>query len=1072
MINKQNNEAIFEYFKKIKEVLKNKNYNEHSFRTPLENLFNTIKDNAIKIIHEPKSEEGEGSIRPDFKVYKQIDSETALSYNALMGFVECKGWDSDLDKHIKSVQLDKYLAICPNILLTNYNRFILLSFDKILYDVTLFPYSLEENLFTSENLDNGSILEFFALMNDFFNAVHSSIKSKAELVRILSTQSFYLGVKAREFYKTLPRTTFHKFFEKTYETFKSITHYNLSQEDFCDILGQSVVYGLLVAHLETENKDIEITDIQNFVNLLPKEFLLLAEFIYFSIPNFHIPKTIAFALENIKKTIALIDKTNLAKMLNTDIESISIYLYEDFLKAYDDLKGSEKRKEGGVFYTPEPVVNCITSSLHSVLKKDFEKPKGFGDSGVKVLDFATGTGSFLAKVFELILQEEKSNVWKREAIKDKFLKDIYGFELSFVPYIVAHIKLSNILKNVDFSNFSDENKLQIFLTNTLDLSASNDVTMTIPLILLDEQQAQAREIKHNQELLVILGNPPYNNRSKNNLPEIQALLGKYKQGLNETKINLDDDYIKFMRFAEWKLLERYNPMSNQLPFVDSTYFGLMGFVTNNSFIWGRTHRKMRESFFENFDKIYILNLHGDNEKDDKEDENVFDIRVGVCISLFVKYPKSTHSPCEVLYYSTADNKIFKRKDKFALLNEVAFKGLDCLSWKQLECNEPYFWFIEKNLHDEEYESFWALAEDKALKDCKAIFEVFNSGIDTNVARYGFVYGFNQECIKESVETFINMSANDLRELYQIDDSKSRDWKVEWAKDDIMNNQGQYIKVSYRPFDFRYSYYTGTQCGFMANPGRRVLSNMLCQNLGLIFPKTACNLQFDYGLIIDSLCDRALGGKNTGSETYIAPLYCYIDSESEIGKIGKIPNFTKEFVEYCKKHKILKDKTPEQILAFIYANLYNPQYRVKYSEYLKIGFPRINFEIPLERFEKLEKIGSRLIKLHLLDEVPQCDEIELDFNKNADKENPSRVIAKLNVKNRFVENKVILNNDLCILGISDEIYNYTIGGYKVIEKWLGYRNGYECSREEIDYLVNVCKVIKETISIQKELMELK
>ena len=588
--------------------------NEHSYRTQLQNLLNALKDPSIRIIHEPQAEVGQGDIRPDFKVYKQVDSTTELSYNALVGFIECKEWGKKLELDLKGKQIEKYLAVCPNILLTDYNRFILISFGNVIYDLTLFPFDISANLFTHEQESHlyDTLSEFQSLLHDFFNANHATIKSKQELVNVLATQSFYLGIKARESYHSTPRTSFHKFFGGTLETFRNITRCDLSIEEFCDLLGQSVVYGLLVAYLEIDS-NLEHIGVEGIATLLPKEFHLLSEFIYFSIPSFHIPEPVSYALENIKKTITLIDKATLAKMLNTQIESISIYLYEDFLKAYDELRGSEKRKEGGVFYTPESIVNCICSSIHSLLKSDFNKPKGFLDSNVKVLDFATGTGSFLAKVFELILNEEKSRIWQKEAIKDKFLQDIYGFELSFVPYIVAHIKLSTILKNAGFySLLDDENKLQIFLTNTLDLSTQADYKMTMPLLLLEEQDKLARKIKHRDDVLVILGNPPYNNKSKNNLPEIQNLLSAYKQGLNETKINLDDDYIKFMRFAQWKLLERYNP-AESAPLVLDSKQGIMGFITNNSYIWGRTHRKMRESLYNAFDRIYIINLHGDSE---------------------------------------------------------------------------------------------------------------------------------------------------------------------------------------------------------------------------------------------------------------------------------------------------------------------------------------------------------------------------------------------------------------------------------------------------------------------------
>ena len=184
------------------------------------------------------------------------------------------------------------------------------------------------------------------------------------------------------------------------------------------------------------------------------------------------------------------------------------------------------------------------------------------------------------------------------------------------------------MRQKGFSDLNLTHKFQIFLTNTLDLDGDKQIQMQVPFDSLKGQRDEALKLKRQEDLLVILGNPPYNVKSKNKGKEILELLQSYKQGLNETKLNLDDDYIKFIRFAQWKLLEQ----NAQNSLFDTQNKWLLGFITNNSFLDGRTHRKMRQSLAHAFDEIYILNLHGDSG-----DENVFDIRVGVCISLFVKY---------------------------------------------------------------------------------------------------------------------------------------------------------------------------------------------------------------------------------------------------------------------------------------------------------------------------------------------------------------------------------------------------------------------------------------------------
>ncbi|EHJ7722392.1 N-6 DNA methylase [Campylobacter coli] len=1023
------------YTSEIQAIFEGKNYNEHSFRTCFENLLNELKPKEVKIIHEPKSEKGQGSIRPDFKTYKLIDKEKELSYNHLVGFIECKNLDVDLNLHLKGKQLSKYLQISPNIIFTNYKRFILFSFEKVVFDIDLLDDKLD--------LKEENISIFRNLLKAYFDDNSTTIKSKQELVKVLSTQSFYLSNALKiSFDESDANSSFKRFFRKTKDTFKNIEKIDLKDEEFCDILAQAIVYGIFVSYIENDDYDLEKIPIENFISFLPSTFRTLSEFVYFAIPSFSLPQDIKYTLENIKKTLSLIDKIALCKILNQDLESVSIYLYEDFLKAYDDLRATQKRKEGGVFYTPKSVVDMIVSSLDELLKTKLNKNKGFNDQGVKVLDFATGTGSFLASVFEKIISKE-SEVFKNEAIKNKFLKDIYGFELSFVPYIVARLKLGQILRKNGFVNFSDAD-FQIFLNNTLDLEKIANFDMFMSLENLDTEWKKARDVKHSQDLLVILGNPPYNAKSKNKGEDILELLQAYKQGLNETKINLDDDYIKFMRFAQWKLLEQ-----NKKDLFEEKK-GLLGFITNNSFISGKTHRKMRESLYKSFDEIYILNLHG-SDKDAKNDENVFDIKVGVCISLFVKYKDEPSNGAKVFYYSTGDNNIFSRKEKFALLDDVRQKGLNAIKWEELSLDEPYFWFIKREFKNKEYENFWALASDKALGDKKSIFLNYNSGIETQKDNIAIQLMKNK--MEETLKDFSNLNSVDLVKKYDLKDS--RDWKISNSVNAIKNNLGKIERIAYRPFDLRWTFYTNKSKSFIAYPRYKTMQHFLDkENLGLCFIESSIHDYFSHSIVCSNITD----GNFFGFRSFTAPLYLYVNNE-------KIPNFTSEFLAYKENHKILKDKSPEEILYFIYANLYNPRYREKYLEYLKTGFARINFEVEQKTFDDFATLGKKLVELHLFKRDLK-DEIDFIFLKEDKKANFK--IEKYQEKDRFIDNKIILNEDLAISPISAEIWQFTIGGYQVIKQWLKYRNDYECSKEELEHLLKMCKVIKETINLQKEL----
>ncbi|HEO8743061.1 TPA: N-6 DNA methylase [Campylobacter upsaliensis] len=1048
-------ELIKTYQKELLEIRAKGSYSEYSFRTPLQNLLNTLKDKNLdlSIIQESLSKDEKGVARADFDVYKRINSQDKLSYNALVGFVECKNINVDLKKELKSEQLSRYSQLCPNILLTNYRQFILLSYDRVIQVCELFDKDLNLTLFSESQKQ-----VFLNLISDFYGENHANIKSKAELVKVLSTQSFYLSTALHNAYEewqkqqNIENQDFFKSFKLVYDEFTQLAQTNFDEFDFCDLIAQSVVYGLFVSFVENDDFKFSEDETQNFISYLPKNFKTLSEIIYLTMREYYLSEPIKQVLKNIQKVISLLDKPTMAKFLNLELEQIAIYLYEDFIKAYDWLKGTQKRKEGGVFYTPKSVVDMIVSSLDGLLRAKFDK-KGFSEEGVKVLDFACGTGSFLASVCEQILKQQYSlsqnvsfkQAAQNEAIKNKFLKDIYGFELSFVPYIVARLKLRQILKKKGYANV-DEADFQIYLNNTLDLS-ENQEDLKFFLNELKNENEKAKNIKHKKNLLVILGNPPYNAKSKNKGKEILKLLKTYKENLNETNIQpLDDDYIKFMRFAQWKLLEQ------------GSSTGLMGFITNNSFLDGRTHRKMRESLYKSFDEIYILNLHG-SDKDAKNDENVFDIKIGVCISLFIKYKNEPSKGATIFYASTAQKGIFKRAEKFALLDDMAQRGLNAIKWERLSPNEPYFWFVPKSFESEEYEDFWALVGDKALAKSKAVFLNFNSGVETG--KDNIAIQPSKSAMEQVLSDFETLSKEAILKKYKLKDLDENIISKTLAEYKHKDTPARITPIAYRPFDTQYTLYSRKQ-GFLRRTMYGVMQHFLRgENLGLCFPKICLNFIFDYSMVINTIVDRTFGGSKTGSETCIAPLYSYdID--------GKIPNFTPEFLAYKEKHQILKDKSPEEILAFIYANLYNPKYRSKYLEYLKIGFPKVSFEVSQKEFERFEKLGSELIKLHLMQEIPQ-DEIDFIFLKESKK--PNFKIEKYQEKERFVENKIILNEDLAISPIGAEIWNYTIGGYQVLKQWLKYRKDYVCTKEELEHLLKICKILKKTIEIQKALDEI-
>ena len=325
--------------------------------------------------------------------------------------------------------------------------------------------------------------------------------------------------------------------------------------------------------------------------------------------------------------------------------------------------------------------------------------------------------------------------------------------------------------------------------------------------------------------------------------------------------------------------------------------------------------------------------------------------------------------------------------------------------------------------------------------------------------------FSKDKIKEMLNDMKNLSRESILKKYHFNETK--DWTINEQRENFVNpNENDIIKIAHRPFDSRFIFYPFDKINKIIPRGdsrKEIMKHFLNgENLGICFTKDCEQNLYDNAIISVNPVDIHYNG----GQTYIAPLYLY---PNELLQGEKTPNFTREFSEYKANHKVLKDKSPEQILAFIYGNLYNPNYRAKYIEYLKIGFPRIDFEVSHSRFTKLAELGQNLIDLHLMKNIPSDKTIDLRFRENANKSNPNFVLEK--PKYEPNQQKIVLNSDLEIVGIAQEVWDYTIGGYKVLDKWLKYRVDYQCNQNELTHILNVAKILKATISLQAQLAQI-
>ncbi len=1022
-------------FKKYHDSIKSKieQSTEYTLRTDFENLINAIKPRkSVDIIQENKKTETQTFGKPDFKV-----TENDLE----IGWIETKPFNDDLSVYLDTPQLKRYLNVIPNFLFTNYRDFILFREGEAILNSTLLIKG-------EKKLQDSNIEKTQLVINEFFDGKFQPIEKTEKLSILLAKHAQYLHDEILDLWNSNSTSQFKEKLRGLYDLFSKTLIEDLKPSDFIDAYSQTVTYGLLLSALSA-NKKIDKT---NFIDFIPKSLSIFEE-IFGLLRLQNIPDGISWIIDKLLIILNNTDYSQVQKELSfankngREAEDPYIYFYENFLAAYNQVKRLEK----GVYYTPPAVVHFIVKVIQQSLMKDFKK-SGLDDDTISLLDFATGTGTFLLEAFKKAI-ENVDKGQKNGFIRNNLLQNFHGFEYLIAPYTIAHLKLTKFLTEEGFV-FEQDDRTKVYLTDTLDDSQYQRNPL-FPYI--SDEGEQATQIKLEKKVWVVLGNPPYSNYSKNKKPFIQALINDYKKDLNEQKINIDDDYIKFIRFAQAKIegakytyTKGKNSVSGK---IEGAGQGIVGIITNNSYLNGITHRAMRKSLYETFDKIYILNLHGNSIIGEK-DKNVFDITVGVAIVLFVKTPKPLKEK-EIYYFSSLDNEITKRDDKYDFLFD---NDLTTINWKRLKPEEPYFWFVEKDFtHTKQYEAGWKITD---------IFKEFRNGIQTQ--RDKITIHYSEKSLEKVLVDLNNLDKEAFKKKYELL-KDGRDWNYENAKKDVLNyNKRDITLIQYRPFDFRYTYLTEKSKGFLAYPRFNIFQHFKQRNnIGILFTRLTKGHFYNYGFVTEVPIDTATGGKYTSSETYIAPLYLY-NSNGNSDQNGngyifkdeeKKDNFTKEFRKFLKENDLNK-YTPEQILGYIYAILFCPTFREKYFEFLKIDFPKIPFLKKLQGFENLAGLGGELIEHHLLKRAYQRNEMptfavegnneikQIDYNA----ENERLYINKT----QYFENFPKL------------VWEYEIGGYQVFDKYLKARKDLPLTYNEINHLKKVAASISKTIEIQQNI----
>lgn len=1001
---------------------------EHSFRGDLQDFVERTVV-GVQAINEPTRQKCGA---PDYIIQKK---------NIPIGYIEAKDIDKNLDVVEKSEQLDRYKASLDNLILTNYLEF------------RFFVNGEHVDTVKVADIINGKIKvyekEYQKLIDhirNFCDYQGQTIKSPKQLANLMAQKA----VMIRDVIINALECDCAGSLASQRNAFKQILLHDLTDHTFADMYAQTIAYGLFVARLNDTTLD-DFTR-QEARELVSKNNPFLRQlFDYISGAN--LDDNLVWIVDDLVEIFRAVDLNKLLRNYGrtTQMSDPFLHFYETFLESYDKVN-KEKR---GVYYTPQPVVKFIVSAVDSILKTEFNLSHGLADDTtikhtrtlyyekkkkkvkgetvyedvpvttdenvykVQILDPATGTGTFLAETIRKIYSYfvNQQGIWS-QYVDNALIPRLNGFEIMMTPYVMCHLKLDLLLRETGYTTTKQTNRFNVYLTNALE----KDETTKYPLFdWLSDEARYAGMIKSEKPIMVVLGNPPYSVSSCNKNDYIDELMEVYKQDLNERNIQpLSDDYIKFIRMGE--------------SFIEKNNEGILAYISNNSFLDGVIHRQMRKHLMQTFDKIYVLDLHGNAKKketapDGSKDENVFNIQQGVSINIFVKRGKKKPDEPAKVYHTELFG---EREKKYEYLNG---NDLTTAGYKELTPAEPYYFFVPKDFNVQaDY--------NKGIK-IDELFKLNKAGIAT---------GRDDLFIDMDKETLIRK----LHEVFECNDILTSKYKLKVTDTYKLCTTIKTAKYSeeyfrnllYRPFDTRYVYY---DTRLLQRARYDVMKQFFNHNVGLILSRMVLgNYEWNDVFITKDITEKGIMAMRVSNTAPIFPLYIYEDDSNQtlFFDQSRKPNLNMDIVRELEQKLNLtftpekEDKTgtfaPIDILDYIYGVLHSNKYRNKYKEFLKIDFPRIPYPESSDYFFKIAELGKQLREIHLL-ESPIVNEFVTSYPVGGDNEV---------VKPEYKDNKVYINKTQYFDNVPEIAWNFYIGGYQPAQKWLKDRKGRILSYEEV------------------------
>lgn len=1002
--------TINEYIDKLNSRYRLGISTEHSYRAELQNLVESLAPDVL-VTNEPARIKC-GS--PDYIITKG---------KIPVGYIEAKDIGKPLDSREYKEQFDRYRSSLSNLIITDYLEFRLFFDGSFVSSVTI--GEVQGNKIVARN---AYFEPFSDIIKNFCTHIGQTIKSASKLSKMMASKARLMAnvienVLTSDMSSGQVNEALNLNLHNQFEAFKNYLIHDTTEKAFADIYSQTIAYGMFAARLN----DPTLIDFSRFeaAELIPKSNPFLRNLFQY-IAGYDLDDRIKWIVDELADVFRATDVADLLKDFgkSTGQNDPMIHFYETFLAEYDP----KLRKSRGVYYTPEPVVNFIVRAVDDILKTEFGLPQGLADASkikvkvkdlskatpdlqskikeiereeevhkVQILDPATGTGTFLAEVIKQIYRkfEGQQGVWS-DYVENHLIPRLNGFEILMASYAMAHLKLGLLLKETGYIP-QKQQRLKVYLTNSLE--EHHPDTGTLFASWLSSEANEANHVKRDTPVMIVIGNPPYSGESSNKGEWIMDLMGIYKkepggvENLREKNSKwINDDYVKFLRLGQY-LIEKNGD-------------GILAFVNPHGFLDNPTFRGLRWNLLKTYDKIYVIDLHGNSKKketntDGSPDQNVFDIMQGISINFFVKNNKKTkHELGSVFHFDLYGKRDFKYR---YLLHNT----LNTTPYKSVSIIPPYYLFVPKD-----YENLLNYEKGFSINE---LFKVGNSGVVTKRDKLNIHE--NPHNVIQMIKDVLNLDESLCRKKYSIP-ADVRDWNFRLARKDINDakqDPNLIRSINYRPFDKKYFFYTGRSKGVVGWPVSVVSDHLVHQdNLGFMTNKKVEIGEFGHSFIFRGIVEsHAVSMKEIN---YVFPLYLYhleANPETRQSSYQRLPNFRQEVIsriEECLGLTFISEKHTEEfsfapidLLDFIYAVLYSRKFRKKFKEFLKIDFPRIPYPEDPKTFWQLVNLGSELRQIHLL-ESPVVNRFITTFPITGTNE-----VGKV----YYEDNKVRINSEQCL-----------------------------------------------------------